>query len=125
MQRGRALFAGLLLLGLTPAPPRAEFLETSYDFGTLRQGRTVVHRFLVRNVGAQPLRIEGIEFSQSGMTSRAKPVVAPGATGEIFLEWNTAGFKGVVEAERSEEHTSELQSLTNLVCRLLLEKKKT
>src|SRR5438046_538842 len=29
------------------------------------------------------------------------------------------------EAERSEEHTSELQSLTNLVCRLLLEKKKT
>src|SRR5438093_9269992 len=30
---------------------------------------------------------------------------------------------GVVD--RSEEHTSELQSLTNLVCRLLLEKKKT
>src|SRR5438046_4824081 len=27
--------------------------------------------------------------------------------------------------ERSEEHTSELQSLTNLVCRLLLEKKKS
>src|SRR5438046_4593906 len=37
--------------------------------------------------------------------------------------------KGLVEAypgrgTRSEEHTSELQSLTNLVCRLLLEKKK-
>src|SRR5258706_10703529 len=29
------------------------------------------------------------------------------------------------ELMRSEEHTSELQSLTNLVCRLLLEKKKT
>src|SRR5258706_10250517 len=28
------------------------------------------------------------------------------------------------DRERSEEHTSELQSLTNLVCRLLLEKKK-
>src|SRR2546425_7812528 len=28
------------------------------------------------------------------------------------------------EAERSEEHTSELQSLAYLVCRLLLEKKK-
>src|SRR5438046_7205386 len=27
-------------------------------------------------------------------------------------------------ASRSEEHTSELQSLTNIVCRLLLEKKK-
>src|SRR5438093_10626653 len=29
-----------------------------------------------------------------------------------------------VDHRRSEEHTSELQSLTNLVCRLLLEKKK-
>src|SRR5437016_6815399 len=28
------------------------------------------------------------------------------------------------DSGRSEEHTSELQSLTNLVCRLLLEKKK-
>src|SRR2546427_3524518 len=30
----------------------------------------------------------------------------------------------VPECERSEEHTSELQSQSNLVCRLLLEKKK-
>src|SRR5258706_8969897 len=30
----------------------------------------------------------------------------------------------VTNLDRSEEHTSELQSLTNLVCRLLLEKKK-
>src|SRR5256886_11521086 len=30
----------------------------------------------------------------------------------------------LVECERSEEHTSELQSQSNLVCRLLLEKKK-
>src|SRR2546430_10608303 len=30
----------------------------------------------------------------------------------------------VVVEERSEEHTSELQSQSNLVCRLLLEKKK-
>src|SRR5437016_11581455 len=31
---------------------------------------------------------------------------------------------GLTTQDRSEEHTSELQSLTNLVCRLLLEKKK-
>src|SRR5438046_7308937 len=30
----------------------------------------------------------------------------------------------LVDSPRSEEHTSELQSLTKLVCRLLLEKKK-
>src|SRR2546427_6772690 len=32
--------------------------------------------------------------------------------------------RGPPEAVRSEEHTSELQSQSNLVCRLLLEKKK-
>src|SRR2546427_7674386 len=31
---------------------------------------------------------------------------------------------GLIDAVRSEEHTSELQSQSNLVCRLLLEKKK-
>src|SRR5437016_8821428 len=35
-----------------------------------------------------------------------------------FFQKNRRGTR------RSEEHTSELQSLTNLVCRLLLEKKK-
>src|SRR5688500_19379819 len=34
------------------------------------------------------------------------------------------GESGKPNAERSEEHTSELQSPCNLVCRLLLEKKK-
>src|SRR5258706_11704060 len=38
-----------------------------------------------------------------------------------IIEENLARF---VMMDRSEEHTSELQSLTNLVCRLLLEKKK-
>src|SRR5262249_62311873 len=35
------------------------------------------------------------------------------------------GRSGCGGRHRSEEHTSELQSLTNLVCRLLLEKKKS
>src|SRR2546425_9401731 len=35
-----------------------------------------------------------------------------------------AGDRHVVLSRRSEEHTSELQSLAYLVCRLLLEKKK-
>src|SRR5438093_7637486 len=37
---------------------------------------------------------------------------------------STCTDAGVFSWLRSEEHTSELQSLTNLVCRLLLEKKK-
>src|SRR2546430_16572348 len=34
------------------------------------------------------------------------------------------GYEPAVIFDRSEEHTSELQSQSNLVCRLLLEKKK-
>src|SRR5207248_5817841 len=41
------------------------------------------------------------------------------AIGSGWLCWRTAG-----SAPRSEEHTSELQSPYDLVCRLLLEKKK-
>src|SRR5438093_10741138 len=37
---------------------------------------------------------------------------------------DVGGTVGNSPGNRSEEHTSELQSLTNLVCRLLLEKKK-
>src|SRR2546427_8219213 len=37
----------------------------------------------------------------------------------------TGGPCGPLLASRSEEHTSELQSQSNLVCRLLLEKKKS
>src|SRR5438270_7909915 len=40
---------------------------------------------------------------------------------------NHLGLDGVLvqrQGDRSEEHTSELQSQSNLVCRLLLEKKK-
>src|SRR5256885_13104339 len=39
------------------------------------------------------------------------------------LSGNSCGYRQVNQA-RSEEHTSELQSPCNLVCRLLLEKKK-
>src|SRR5262249_59584315 len=47
-----------------------------------------------------------------------------GADGGRDLEAGAAERRRQVQAVRSEEHTSELQSLTNLVCRLLLEKKK-
>src|SRR5260370_33568255 len=45
--------------------------------------------------------------------------------GEPGAGHHDAGGSNCVLVERSEEHTSELQSHLNLVCRLLLEKKKT
>src|SRR5437016_12059654 len=50
-----------------------------------------------------------------------KPVTPlPGAPRQVL---GLINLRGTI-VTRSEEHTSELQSLTNLVCRLLLEKKK-
>src|SRR2546427_9251412 len=43
---------------------------------------------------------------------------------QYLLGWTIPGH-GRPVVIRSEEHTSELQSQSNLVCRLLLEKKKT
>src|SRR5437016_10324106 len=53
--------------------------------------------------------------------ARAHATAAPGV---LRARRRSAGA-GARGSARSEEHTSELQSLTNLVCRLLLEKKKT
>src|SRR5258706_6442192 len=64
------------------------------------------------------------------------PILFPesGHEGDIHAEMPTNDRQNTVDSiqfngksensARSEEHTSELQSLTNLVCRLLLEKKK-
>src|SRR2546430_7764216 len=54
----------------------------------------------------------------------ALPICAPNLAPSDGLEsrWHAPGWWG--RRWRSEEHTSELQSQSNLVCRLLLEKKK-
>ena len=42
----------------------------------------------------------------------------------LRVDGTSAGAEGALQGDRSEEHTSELQSRFDLVCRLLLEKKK-
>src|SRR6266478_4382005 len=55
-----------------------------------------------------------------------KAGVGPGSTAVANRRrvWIVAAVGSVIAMLRSEEHTSELQSQSNLVCRLLLEKKK-
>src|SRR2546426_4955140 len=60
-----------------------------------------------------------------------RPVLRAGATARILVvgqapgvRVHTTGIPWEDPSGRSEEHTSELQSPCNLVCRLLLEKKK-
>src|SRR5258706_14150496 len=63
----------------------------------------------VRPPHAAPRRPRGVQLHRAGAQGRAAHAVRG--------SWTPRGRRG-----RSEEHTSELQSLTNLVCRLLLVK---
>src|SRR5262245_45236915 len=65
---------------------------------------------------SEMFKATGAEFSVRPPTPGATPDTTT-ASSPSAPEWHTG-------PERSEEHTSELQSLRQLVCRLLLDKKK-
>src|SRR2546427_7045196 len=94
-------------------PPRS----TLFPYTTLFRSRA-------RGVGAP----EAIEHMRQVTRRYADACVgdrenhAPIVAAELNRHLPTA--RRVLDGVRSEEHTSELQSQSNLVCRLLLEKKK-
>src|SRR3989441_9380896 len=81
---------------------------------------------LVMAEGSAPAALTGKVTSQAegameGVIVGAKKV---GSTITTWVVSNAQGQYSFPRERRSEEHTSELQSLAYLVCRLLLEKKK-
>src|SRR2546430_13342486 len=89
-------------------PPRS----TLFPYTTLFRSQSALAgpNPLSRGAGSGPRAGEAMKAG-----SRAMPAREPG---QIRKEAALSGHR------RSEEHTSELQSQSNLVCRLLLEKKK-
>src|SRR2546422_2300812 len=98
-------------------PPRS----TLFPYTTLFRSvlRPVLDELEGDNANADT--VKGIDFW------RAAPDGAAGSfSGSAGRRVLTAKFRQLlpsIEVERSEEHTSELQSRLHLVCRLLLEKK--
>src|SRR2546430_10684829 len=82
---------------------------------------------LFRSVAVEPLRREVSLLDRGGhraaRISRVAAVGVPARRGELF-DVREGASGALLRVPRSEEHTSELQSQSNLVCRLLLEKKK-
>src|SRR5207302_9540806 len=75
-------------------------------------------------LGWSPFRKTGLSFHMPSASVKGYTLVTPmGGDASYLLDMDgrIVQRRGVA---RSEEHTSELQSRENLVCRLLLEKKK-
>src|SRR5258706_6721532 len=82
-------------------------------------------------VGSARVRRQGAEDGTRAALAAAphrrgagEPLSRADGTGARLSRHGVRPARGIRRRMRSEEHTSELQSLTNLVCRLLLEKKK-
>ena len=73
--------------------------EQSHDFGSIKQGNTVAHTFVIRNTGDKPVRIERMELSELGMTARGKPLILPGSEGTITVRWDTSRVQGKLSGE--------------------------
>src|SRR2546427_8358885 len=93
-------------------PPRSTlFPYTTLFRSGYSDGRDVHHEASARLRARPEAGLTDIRYVDSGALVTADQI-------------RRTGLEGIWIRGRSEEHTSELQSQSNLVCRLLLEKKK-
>ena len=100
-------FTSIVLFGVlhgvcfsdTPSAPRAVFVEKTFNFGNVKQGVEVTHKFQVKNEGTAPLLLDRIDFDLPGLTAKFKAEIPPGGEGFIQVDWNTTSFFGPVDLE--------------------------
>src|SRR2546426_6116596 len=92
-------------------PPRSTLFPYTTLFRSLGEPSAVSSRH-------RPIR----QLGKTWLASRVRQVHQLGGRAQKRRQWHRRVCR---RKSRSEEHTSELQSPCNLVCRLLLEKKKT
>lgn len=75
--------------------PKIHADKLLYDFGVLKEHKTVKHDFIIRNVGAKPLEIRDIQpdcnCSHAEISLRT---ILPGKQAQLHLEFDTAGIWG-------------------------------
>lgn len=106
-QAGRAVIFILFLAWVMTGPahsfpgqsgtPRAEFKETSWDFGRIKQGEVVSHEFTFRNSGKAVLVVKNVSTScgcAAALVSQKE--IAPGGEGKIKVTFDSRGYAGKV-----------------------------
>src|SRR5262245_62623035 len=97
-------------------PPRS----TLFPYTTLFRSEEVAPQSL-ENL---PIGLDGSAYRWTDLHGEGIPGILTEQAGAWFYKRNLSPIPDKLPDGRSEEHTSELQSLRHLVCRLLLEKKK-
>src|SRR5438270_9581993 len=124
-----------------------DFLKKHYEkvlLGVVFVGLAVAAAFLPVKISSEKQKLEDLRTTLTHRTVKPltnqdftvaedalKRVATPAfvdfsSTNRLFnpMSWQQTRDGKLLRQDRSEEHTSELQSQSNLVCRLLLEKKK-
>src|SRR2546430_7973423 len=95
-------------------PPRSTLFPYTTPFRSCVRGQRAAEWVQIRLAAREEAAAATAPSASLAATAAAASVVAA-----------REALGAVAAAARSEEHTSELQSQSNLVCRLLLEKKKS
>jgi len=81
----------------TPNLPNTNmtFSDVSHDFGNIKKGKKLKHKFDVTNTGDQPLQLYNLA-AESGLNiiSYTTDQIAPGKKGTIEVEINSEGLQG-------------------------------
>src|SRR5438034_9666407 len=123
VESGPAQVQGVLAKGPIPDPfPTLD--QARHDPGRhekIQQIRKLINERGIKYIFFQQVSVSGHVNGKGVVATQWEKVAEEGyqlvygATADLFVD----------RQDRSEEHTSELQSHSDLVCRLLLEKKKT
>src|SRR6266404_7684515 len=121
-----------MIAGATPMPPMPMAASGRTAAANAESGTINSPKRAIDGMVCSRLRAANKGFSRRGDLAAATPSGNPittasptdPATSAVWRESASAKSSRRFAYSRSEEHTSELQSLAYLVCRLLLEKKK-
>lgn len=76
--------------------PKAVPVEPVKDVGIVPKGDKVVHDFMIRNEGDAPLQITDVKAACGCTVVDYDKVIAPGQTGKVHAEVDTATFTGAI-----------------------------
>src|SRR5688572_31360178 len=102
---------------MPPVPPSSTLFPYTTLFRSEGHANSLV---ILDGIASEEQKLRWFE----GVVERGETWVAWSGEPQTRALGEKAKFGTSIEKVRSEEHTSELQSQSNLVCRLLLEKKK-